>query len=131
MRRRDQIVLAASLLGIVAVAGETLWKYERRESREGMYRRQLLELGTAIKPCTTVQDTAEVFSRRPSSDLRVQGGPAGGWQVMTPQRLGAKNWILFVDVAAGRVTHLRYRTEDSASEHPADAPADVEGSSQC
>jgi len=66
-----------------------------------------------------------------SADLRVQGGPARGWLVMTPQRLRAKNWILYVDVAAGRVTHLRYRTEDSASEHPPGAPADVEGSSQC
>lgn len=47
-----------------------------------------------------------------------------GWVVVAPYEFGAKNWMLLIDVAAGRVTRLRVRTGDSINEHPADAPPD-------
>ena len=131
LKRLELAIFVVLLLGAAGIAGESLWEYMRRESREPTYRRQIAYLSTVIRPCMLAQEVAEVLARRPSDDLRVNGGPLQGWLVMTPLRFGAKNWILFIDVAAGRVTQLRFRTEDSANEHPVDAPVDVGARNQC
>jgi hypothetical protein len=124
MRRRDQFIIAAEVLVLVALVGHIVWNHVQREARETTYRRQLIQLGTSINPCMNVEAAALVLGHRPPEGFRVLGGQSDGWVVITPPRLGAKNWTLTIDVAANRVTQVRYRTEDSATEHPGEAPPD-------
>jgi len=113
----------ASGLAISGLIGDAALKYFRREAHEPEYRTQLLQATTRIRPCMASADAARLI-QEPSGELRIVGDESRGWELITPLRFGAKNWIARIEVADARVQHVRFRTEDSLAEHPADAPAD-------
>jgi hypothetical protein len=46
------------------------------------------------------------------------------WMAIAPYTWGAKNWIVALEFDQGRLSCIRFMTEDSSYEHPADAPPD-------
>jgi hypothetical protein len=123
MSRMEWAILAASGLAVAGLIGDAVLKDLRREAREPEYRAQLLQATAGIKPCMPSTEAARVI-QEPSGELRIAGDENRGWSLTTPLRLGAKNWIALIEVADARVQYVRFRTEDSLTEHPVDAPAD-------
>lgn len=50
---------------------------------------------------------------------------SGRVEVSTPFRLGAKNWVVYLEFQEGGMTSARVRTMDSNDEYPPGAPADI------
>src|SRR5687767_8119041 len=123
MRRAEWALVIASGLATAGLIGDVALRYVRREAREPEYRAQLLHATSCIKPCMASAEAARLL-QEPSGELRIAGDASRGWSLITPLRFGAKNWIALIEVADARVQHVRFRTEDSLAEHPADAPAD-------
>lgn len=50
------------------------------------------------------------------------------WVVRTPMVFGARNWYVRIEVRDDIVVAVRFRTADSADEHPKGAPPDLAAS---
>jgi hypothetical protein len=60
-----------------------------------------------------------------SKDLRLDAGSPKTWTVSMPREFPARDWVLWVEFADGKVSAVRVRTSDGPP--PSDAPADVGG----
>ncbi|MCM3872563.1 MAG: hypothetical protein ND895_17915 [Pyrinomonadaceae bacterium] len=58
-------------------------------------------------------------------DLRLDAGSSKTWTVSMPGEFAARDWVLWVEFADGKVSAVRVRTSDGPP--PTDAPADVGG----
>ena len=71
------------------------------------------------------ENVLKSYWQHASRDLRLYSGSPETWTVSMPHELGARNWVLFIEFAEGKVSGMKVRTSDGPHAHG--APPDVGG----
>jgi hypothetical protein len=88
-------------------------------------RKPLLDLRASIAAARNRDEASDLLPRSVSEGLRARIVRPDQWVVETPTQIGARNWVLWIELDGERVRALRVRTEDSINQKPTDAPDDL------
>jgi hypothetical protein len=111
--RGKHVVLVLVTLGLLWL-GRSHWL--------GKARSELVSFGKSVKVGDTVRDAR----RQCESKSLLKCGSAYEDDVVaaTPLEFGATNWVAWIVAREGKVTGVRFRTEDSLDFKPPGSPAD-------
>lgn len=118
--KRWELVTTAVLMAVVgALVAEKAEPFLHRNRN----RHELLELAQQVEIGMPESTARRLFVQPISGHLEYSRGS----DILTasmPFEIGAKNWILRVDLRDRVVSGIRIRTADGVDDHPGDAPPD-------
>ena len=90
-------------------------------------RQYMLETYARLRIGMTADEAGATVSRLREAGFPAYGGCGGSdtCVVSAPLEFGARNWMLYLQFNSDRLSSARIRTEDSAYEHPEEAPPDL------
>lgn len=86
--------------------------------------RQARRLAETLSIGDSKQQVEEVINRDEYDRLELVKFDNSSWQVLTPEVVGAWNWVISLDFEADRLSRVAVRIADSAKVSPAGAPPD-------
>jgi hypothetical protein len=110
---------ALVLTAVSAVAGACMSPRDRAAQKE------LLALAGKVRLCMTRGEVEAVLNQSQSPDIRRVRERGAWFALATPPRVGARNWMLLLDIHHDKLRSIKFRTEDSLDDHPDDAPPDA------
>jgi hypothetical protein len=122
--------LILGLIGLLLVAyfswlifGSGDWFFPH--SKNAPNRVAMLKIRERINLGDGYESVLRSYWQHASSDLMLYAGSPQTWTVSMPNEFGARNWVLFIEFAEGKVSAVKVRTSDGPP--PNGAPADVGG----
>lgn len=117
---RVGLLIFCVLIGWIGFQLQRSISETRRTENEIRLLFQDLRLGMTFEEFETV-----CLAREIPRDWVWVNRDSGRVEVSTPFRLGAKNWVVYLEFQEGGMTSARVRTMDSNDEYPPGAPADI------
>lgn len=111
---------------LIVVAGTIVWTLVHRASvKRQEYHGKISNLMTELSQHQRSGDELRrLLTERRYNGLTLRELSSSEWAVETPVEVGAKNWVLYVDLIASRIVTLRVRTADNVNEKPEGSPTD-------
>jgi hypothetical protein len=94
-------------------------------SKNAPNRVAMLKIREGIQLGDGYESVLKNYWQHAPTDLSLFAGSSETWTVSTPLELGARNWVLFIQFAEGKVSAVKVRRSDGPP--PYDGPADVGG----
>ena len=88
-------------------------------------RDQLTQFRSSLQLSSTQRQVEELLHSSATDRLELVKQSSEIWIVTTPYQFGASNWWLYLTFANTELVEIKVRTEDSAGDHPQDAPPDL------
>ena len=85
----------------------------------------LLKIREAIHPGDRYENVLKSYWQHASRDLILYAWSPQAWTVTMPHEFGARDWVLFIEFADGKVSAFKIRTSDGLP--PSSGPPDVGG----
>lgn len=105
------------------IIGTTIFVYEafNRPRRH----EELIAFVEQARGLSSAEEVEQLFSRMSSPVLTLDKLSDSRWMILTPFELTSNSWILYIELANGKLVGLRVRTVDGPHDHPDSAPPDM------
>jgi hypothetical protein len=118
----QEIAVAAIFIGVFVWI---LWPFIAAAWNTSAARRDLVAFTAELRLGMSQADVRARFSSAPREFLSLNEIDTTLTLVNTPRRIGADDWIAWLDFTDGRLSSVRIRIADSRAIKPGDSPPDV------
>jgi len=122
MKKKTEYIIASVVFFTLVSIG--LWHLGARFGSGADAQKELLTLWDNFETGQTPQEVKEIFKEQEFKHLTLLTLTEKTWDVATPFRLGAENWILRIEYNESGVDSLRIRTLDGMHIKSKEAPED-------